>query len=134
MPADEDEEENTYEFHDYHAEFQKPKRTKDPRPKKTSIPASKDPGMYRVDSEVQVVESIKQVLFESIDEIVDEVCHRLNKGKQLPEFEATKGEKYVSVKCTVCKKFCVWFHQQPIGGLKFFRVINLNHLKSKHCQ
>ena len=75
---------------------------------------------------------LTQAEFES--KVIDRL-NALHPNKGYYKFRT--GDKYAIVKCNGCNNFQLWFTFDSAAdgnkiNFRFFRVINLNHLHSKH--
>jgi len=81
--------------------------------------------------------TLRNATYSSLAEFNKKVIEVMNADKPRTYYLLSEpGQKYLHVKCSICKKFQLWFVYKKVNGalteIKYDRSINLGHLKEKH--
>jgi len=88
--------------------------------------------------ETEQLNRIRKLRFSSIQELKEQIDTHFNSIYGIPHvFRVTEGPLYLSLTCSVCKKFHVWFKWEDLQDgegkkIRFHKTVNKNHLKEAH--
>lgn len=94
--------------------------------------------VYYQDEEKQLYIDIKSTVFPTMNDFQKGYIEKMNAlypkvPKDKKPYSVVVTEKYVNVKCGICKKYQIWFTYEgdhsakKYKNIKFFRVINQQH-------
>ncbi len=97
---------------------------------------------FIIPSEQEFIQkTLKGASFNSKEDFIEKVIDKMNYGKPRSYYKWKEpGEKFLHVKCSICKNFQLWFTFKKtlvsgaITDITYNRTINKGHLKEKHRQ
>jgi hypothetical protein len=89
--------------------------------------------------EMDFIDSIKDRIFADKSDFQKNFLDKMNGINQAKFYFFRCTESYVTIKCSTCSNFQLWFKFEGMSGdhaksIRFFRKINIGHLKNRHSR